>query len=173
MMPGKAAATRSCFIRSKPGNYPNRHNDENCRWSADQQLLSPQRIPALFRPAERTNFRRPFDRFSTKRADFGRYAVSHKFSSRLFPRLQGRRFKHWRRQRRSWHQEPEREINNHAGKRGENGRQHPHHAHTQRRPAEIFRQAAANAGNHPIILRTRNCHNRHRRRRRKESLTLT
>src|SRR5208282_6704668 len=89
-MPGKAAATCAFFIRSKPGDYPNRQNNKDASWSADQQLLSPQRIPTLFRAAKRANLCRPFDRFSAKGADFGLFGFCHKLTP-IFSTVAARR----------------------------------------------------------------------------------
>ena len=72
-------------------------------------------------------------------------------SKLLFPRLQRRRLKSGHRRGIFRHQIPEREINHHAGKRRENGCQHPRDAHPRRRPAEIFRQPAANPGDVFVI----------------------
>jgi len=83
-MPSKTATTRAFFIRCNPGNCPNRHNDENCRWSADQQLLSPQHIPTLFRATEWANLCRRFDYFSTKRTNFDLFVVGHKLQTVFF-----------------------------------------------------------------------------------------
>ena len=79
-------------------------------------------------------------------------------SAGLLPRLQNGGFKCRRNRRRFRHQEPEREIKYHPGKRRKNCRQNPDHAQAERRPAEMFRHPAANPGDHPIILRTADFH---------------
>ncbi len=83
-MPCKTATADALIFRSKPGNCSNRQNDENYRWSSDQQLLPPRHISSLLRATERTNLCRRLDCFSTQRADFGLFGFWHNFQTAFF-----------------------------------------------------------------------------------------